>query len=101
MRYGIDFDGVICERKGIPRKSSIRGCKPMKDAKQAIEWIIDQGHEVYVFTNRNWDEVEKWLVKHKFPTMLVTDRKLPDTALYIDDRAYRFTDWQDICKLLG
>lgn len=101
MMYGIDFDGVLCEREGIPRVKSIKGCKPVKDALQAVKWIMEQGHTVYIFTNRDADEVIKWMDKWKFPWIPVHNIKLPDTTMYIDDRAVRFTNWQDICKLLG
>ena len=72
----------------------------MKNALEAINWLQEE-HTVYMFTNRNAEEVEEWLVEQGFPPLLVTNRKLPDTHIYIDDRAIRFTNWKDMCKLLG
>ena len=101
MLIAIDADGTLIKRKGIPRGKSIKGCKPVKDAKQAVKWLQEK-HQVYVFTNRNADEVVEWLDKNGFKKLVVTDRKLPNTKTYIDDRAIRFeNNWQSICKLLG
>ena len=103
MRLSLDFDGVICERNEIPRKKNWRKCKPMKLAKEGI-WTLLENYEVYILTNRpeeEWDDIYKWLLKNGFPSLLVTNKKLPNTFAYIDDRAIRFTNWLDICKYFG
>jgi 5'(3')-deoxyribonucleotidase len=100
MRIAIDFDGVICKRDGIPRTNDFRDCPPMKNALEAVRWLNDH-HDIYILTNRRKDDrcyVRAWLVKHGFPLVLVTNRKMPKTSVYIDDRAIRFTNWLDISK---
>lgn len=99
MKIAIDFDGVICQHKTIPSEKEIDNLDPIYQSFEAIKWLQNK-HELYVLTNRNNDEVVKWLDKNDFKNLLVTDRKLPDTKMYIDDRAVRFTNWQDICKFL-
>ena len=104
-RIAIDFDGVIAKRHGIPREEeAFMLLQPVEEAKDALRWMVDNGFEPYVSTNRNesdWEYITRWLEVKGFPKMDVTDRKLPDTFLYIDDRALRFTNWMDVCKFLG
>ncbi len=101
---GVDFDGVICSRPGIPRQGDFMVDKPTKDALEAIWWLEEQGFKPYVFTNRGekqWSEIEYWMYGHGFPRLNITNRKLKGTNIYLDDRAIRFTNWQDVCKYLG
>ncbi len=104
-RIACDFDGVIAKRYGIPRKeAAFLDLEPVEDAKDALRWMVDNGFEPYISTNRNesdWEYITLWLRTHYFPEMIVTNKKLRDTVLYIDDRAFRFTDWMDVCKFLG
>jgi len=98
----VDFDGTICERSGITRKPSIDNEKPVKYAKEAILYLMERGHEIYIQSNRNSDEILVWLKANDFPLLEITDKKKPNTAIYIDDRAIRFeNNWQSICKLFG
>lgn len=101
MKIAVDFDGVICQRMGIPRKPSIENTVPVADSKKALEWLIREGHDPYILTNREQQEVYDWLDRWQFPPISVTNMKQPETVLYIDDRAVRFTNWQDVCKLIG
>jgi hypothetical protein len=102
MKIGVDFDGTICEREGIPRNSGITNEKPIKYAKEAIEWLMREGHELYIFSTRDKDEILIWLKMNNFPLLEITDKKIPGTTAYIDDRAIRFeNNWQSICKLFG
>lgn len=97
MKILCDFDGVICKRNGIPTVMNWKD-KPIEGALEAIKLLIEQGHTVKVFTS-NPDQygVKLWLEKHKFPKLEVTNIKEPAHVM-IDDRAIRFTDWQDIRK---
>lgn len=99
MMIAIDFDGVICQHKTIPSELSIDNLKPIKNAIPAIK-LLQKHHILYVLTNRYPSDVVKWLNKNGFKKLIVTDKKLPGTSLYLDDRAYRFTNWEDVCKLL-
>jgi hypothetical protein len=101
-RIGVDFDGVLAERVGIPRKGDYLLDKPTKDALQAIWWLIGNGYEPYVLTARKETTgIELWLFWHGFPHIEVTNEKKSDTIAYIDDRGLRFTNWLDIIKYFG
>lgn len=101
-RVGIDFDGTLCKRKGIPRKGDYLLAKPQKNALEAMWWLQDNGYEPYVITARKEKTgIELWLFWHGFPLMEVTNRKKYGTIMYIDDRALRFTNWQDVIKYFG
>jgi hypothetical protein len=102
--YGIDFDGTLCKGVGIPRKGYFDSKPPMENAIDAIKWMISVNTEPYVLTSREiheWKDIVIWLYKNGFPGMMVTNRKKKGTLIFLDDRAIRFTSWQDFCKLLG
>lgn len=103
MKIAIDFDGVIVKRKGIPTTGSFWGCKPVKGALASIELLINSGHELYICTNRNkkgFENIGVWLLSNNFPKLKITNRKLANTTIYLDDRAVRFTNWNDFRKLI-
>lgn len=101
-KIAIDFDGVICKSVGIPtEKLEWDKRKPVKDSLAAIIFLKKRGHNIWVFTaNSEMGEVRKWLTKHKFPRLEVTNIKKP-AHVYIDDRGLRFTNWQDMRKYFG
>lgn len=97
MNIAIDFDGVIIKRNGIP---TIRKWddKPMEGALDAINLLLSQGNKLWIFTsNKEPENVKEWLKENGFPELEVTSIKKP-AHVYIDDRAIRFTNWQDIRK---
>lgn len=97
MKIAIDFDGVICKRVGIPTVMETDDI-PVEGALHAIELFLKMKYHIWVFTsNPNLKEVEKWLRENGFPELKVTNIKEP-AHVYIDDRAVRFTNWQDIRK---
>lgn len=99
MRISIDFDGTICHRKGIPTSRSLG--RPKKGSKDAIRFFMELGHDVWILTSHeDLNEVSSWLYKYKFPKLRITNIKEP-AHVYIDDRAIRFTNWQDIRKYFG
>lgn len=105
MKIAVDFDGVIIDRRGIPRKHDFFDDPPMDDARDAIVWLLSEGHDPYIFTNRSedeWPKIRQWLDKWKFPRAFlpITNKKELKTSIYLDDRAVRFTNWQDFCKLI-
>jgi len=98
LKIAIDFDGVIIERNGIPTGNLPWTDKPLKGALDSINLLIKQGHDVWIFTsNPNPIGVEDWLEENGFPDLEVTNIKKPCHVI-IDDRAIRFTNWQDIRK---
>ena len=98
MKILCDFDGVICKRTGIPTKEGLG--RPMPGGLDAITLFMELGHKVLIFTsNPKPGEVKKWLKRYHFPELQVTNIKEP-CHMIIDDRAVRFTNWQDIRKYI-
>lgn len=94
----IDFDGVIHRYSQGWADGTIYD-EPMPGARDALAVLIDKGWRVVVLTSRASDadkraEVMEWLDMHDIPYHDVTNVKVA-AMLYIDDRALRFTDWQD------
>lgn len=99
MKIVIDFDGTLCKREGIPTsEADWENLEPMEGAVESVKLLQSLGHEVLVLTsNPQPNNVHSWLEKYKFPHMKITNIKEP-AQVYIDDRAIRFTNWQDIRK---
>lgn len=98
MNIAIDFDGVICKRRGIPTIRGWDNDEPMEGALDAINLLIRQGKKVWIFTsNSEPEKIVEWLARNGFPKLEVTNIKKP-AHVYIDDRAIRFTNWQDMRK---
>ena len=102
MKIFIDFDGVICKSEGIPtEKLDWDKREPVYQSLEAINYLINVGHKLTVFTsNSEPNKVKEWLIKWKFPELEVTNIKRP-AHVYIDDRGLRFTNWQDMRRLFG
>lgn len=102
----VDFDGVVHSYDNGFQGGRIYG-DLVPGALTALQRLHDQGYEVVIFTTRGGDRklkrgVEEWLTAKRdvasldFP-IIVTNEKLPAIA-YIDDRAIRFTNWDDMRK---
>ena len=99
----IDFDGTICKEQSF--KDGEIWQEPNEGAVEVITKLKSQGWKIIVFTCRarpQWDnypagidQVSNWLIKHNIPFDEITSNK-PIARAYIDDRAIRFTNWQDI-----
>ncbi len=82
----VDFDGVV--------RHNLTG-KPVEGVSSAIKWLESKGRQVVISTAReDLDNVNKWLKKYGF-NKTATNQKIRATAI-IDDRAIRFTNWNDI-----
>ncbi|MDQ8203593.1 hypothetical protein [Pelagicoccus sp. SDUM812003] len=87
---GVDLDGTLAEYHGWRGMEHIGPPVPrMKE--RVMEWI-DKGFRVKIFTARACSEegvghVKRWLAKHGFPDLDVTNVKDFDMAEYWDDRA--------------
>ena len=97
----IDLDGVLHRaNKGFADGTLYD--KPMPKARYSVEKLIEKGWEVVVFTARTqdqWPAVYEWLDKYNFPKMRITNIKEP-ARFYIDNRAVRFTNWEDVIYYL-
>lgn len=104
MTIAVDFDGVIHAYSKGWHDGTIYD-PPKLGALEGLRALLDQD-AVFILTARDIGQVAAWLLDHGFHVrvgydgefwnergpLLVTNRKLPATA-YLDDRAVRFTDW--------
>lgn len=95
MVIAVDFDGVIHDfRNPLPgRKMG----PPIFGAKEALEYWHRQGTKIHVYTIwpvRSHGVICEWMDYYGIPFDFVTNVKGPADA-YIDDKAVRFTDWQE------
>lgn len=98
----LDWDSVLIDHPCNIDWEEILTYGPMKDAVKVINYLVGEGVEFCVLTARpesKHKDICKWLTTHGFPEMEVTNIKKSAT-MYIDDRSFRFTNWQDISKLL-
>lgn len=89
----IDFDGVLAYYQKGWFDSGILG-NPIDGVKQAIVQLKKK-YTLVVFTCREPKKVKWWMRHYGIPLMKVTNKK-PGAIAYIDDRAVKFTSWQDI-----
>lgn len=114
----IDFDGVIHAYSKGWQDGTIYD-EPLPGAFEAIRRLMDAGISVFVHTTRDPYQVEEWISEKsgepdragritclidssegraefwdEVGVLLITRRKYPAVA-YIDDRAIRFTSWDN------
>lgn len=97
----VDFDGVIHKYSRGWKDGKIYD-DPVPGAISAIAKLQRKGFSVIIFTARtDFLGIGKWLKEWDvnneidFDKVIITSVKLPAIA-YIDDRAIRFTNWQDM-----
>lgn len=100
----IDFDGTICVKQSYG-DGTIHEI-PKDGASHIINKLKNEGYQVVIFTTRlnpkfggdlAWkkEQIENWCKKYDIPFDDITNNK-PEAFIYIDDRALRFTNWQDM-----
>jgi len=108
----IDFDGVIHRFSKGWQDGSIYD-PPIDGTKEALEKLATKGYRIVIHTTRfNHEingkktpqlikELKKWLSRNGFEKgkhyHKITELK-PQAVAYIDDKAIRFTHWQDVIK---
>lgn len=93
----IDFDGVISSSDGYVKGLSEM---PKDGAIDALHFLKDNGYSYYVLTARNdIAAVQVWLRSYGVECK-VSNTKYP-AGMYLDDRAYRFQDWEDALMEIG
>ena len=80
----VGFDGVLNEYGYEERDLG----EPLTGSKEFIKELRKK-YKVVILTSRPKEQVIGWLTHNGFPSMKVTNRKVPAVA-YIDDRAIRF-----------
>jgi 5'(3')-deoxyribonucleotidase len=103
----IDLDGVLADySKGWQGVDNIGD--PLPGAVESLKELAED-YDLIIHTTRTSPDVNKaynstmltmfvadWLQKHKFPPMKIwTGKGKPIADVYIDDRALRFTWWED------
>jgi capsule biosynthesis phosphatase len=112
MRIAIDLDGTICEVKSP--NQSYENLKPLPGAVEKIKQLRESGHYIIIQTARNMATQQSnigkviknigkitldWLEKYEIEYDEIYFGK-PNAEIYIDDRAFRFKDWQEITDTL-
>ena len=108
MRIVIDLDGTICPIK--EKNQSYSDLLPNKGAVEKLKSYKEKGHYIIIQTARNMatqdgnlGKVMKnigkvtldWLEKFDIPYDEIFFGK-PNAHLYIDDRAFRFSSWDEL-----
>lgn len=108
MRICVDIDGVICKlRTGHQEYSDLA---PIPGAVEKLRQLSSYGHYIILYTARRMKTHRgnngkvvadigritlEWLHTHNVPYDEIYFGK-PWADIYIDDNAYRFTEWQSI-----
>lgn len=109
----VDFDGVIHDHHWGWHDGTIYG-KPVPGVAESLKWLIDCGCEVVINSVRVHSrivrgesqsgqlvEMQNWLVCNDIPyTRIHVGVGKPIAHVYIDDRAVRFTYWEDCLEIL-
>lgn len=81
----VDFDGVLNEYDGYEEGDL---GEPLSGSQDFIRELRKK-YKVVILTSRPKEQVSRWLNNNGFPSMKVTNRKVPAVA-YIDGRAIQF-----------
>ena len=106
---GIDLDGTLALM--APRDADERDFKKVPigvlqpGAISVLKGWKDRGYKIYIFTVREHEKVVAWLKANPAVDELiefVSDRKHPQTIIYIDDRGFRHNgDWDTTEELVN
>ena len=105
MKIAVDFDGVIHKySKGWHDGTIYDG--PMEGCYDAMCQLRDRGHEIVIYSSRAFaretskrsqrSAMKDWLRLHKIPFDSIATEGKPPAHVYLDDRALRFTNWEDV-----
>ena len=92
MVLAIDFDGTITSEG-----------KPIEGAKESLHKLYWDNrriiHSCRAATESGKRMIESWMNEYEIPYHEITAVK-PQADLYLDNKAIRFTNWQDFIKYL-
>ena len=95
----VDFDGVIHDFKNpVPGR---RMGPPIFNAQDALVDLKSKGYEIVVFTvwgdEKGQSVIRDFMNYYNLPFDRITNIK-PQADFYIDDKAIRFTSWEDALR---
>ena len=108
---GIDFDGVIHNDNLGFHDGTVYG-EPIEGSLESIK-LLSEFFNIIIFTAKAKKDrplidgksgaelVEEWLLKHdvlKFVSDVTAEK--PRALLYIDDKGFRFENWQDTMSFI-
>jgi phosphoglycolate phosphatase-like HAD superfamily hydrolase len=96
----VDLDGVLCTEEVFLERPL---AKPIAGAREALQKLRAAGYVVVIYTARGWGEcrvAQQWLADHGFEYDGLQMGK-PAADIWIDDRAVRFSSWDDTLRQLG
>lgn len=97
--YALDFDGVLCIHPPNITWEEILTYPPTPECIKTLRYLSNEV-DFYILTAReNTADIKQWCLLYGLPDMQVTNYKKHATG-YIDDRSIRFTNWNDISKLI-
>ena len=82
----IDFDHTL-----------VNGDQPIEGARKAINLLREHGHKVVINSCNNLDWIKKVLDNNdiRYDKIYAEGSSKPIADIYIDDKAYRFTSWDE------
>ena|SRR3990167_6357312 len=99
MVIGVDFDGVVHDyRHPLPGKK-MGG--PIEGSKESLLALMEGGHTVIIFTawpSSRHRVIKEWMSYYGIPYHNITNVKLPEIELFIDDKAITFTSWNELMR---
>ncbi len=96
----VDLDGVLCTEEVFLERPL---AEPIAGAAEALRKLRAAGYVVVIYTARGWGEyrvAKRWLADHGFEYDGLQMGK-PVADVWIDDRAVRFTNWEETLRQLG
>jgi uncharacterized HAD superfamily protein len=93
----VDIDGTICTVERDYTK-----CRLLPGCGAALRALRRRGYVIYLHTGRHINHLRttvEWLRKHRVPYDHIVFGK-PPARYYIDDRAVRFTGWNNVLRQL-
>lgn len=103
MILAIDFDDTIHDTKN--KSAGHRLGKPIEGATEALNTLYGNGHKIIIHTI--WADspmriqaIREWCAYFGIMHHEITNIK-PNADVYIDNRGYRFENWQDATAFLA
>jgi phosphoglycolate phosphatase-like HAD superfamily hydrolase len=105
-RVAIDFDGTLFEDSSdifYNFKENIQ-LKPLADVSEVTKFLKEQGFEILIYTCRpdyHRRYMEDLMIKNNISFDYILFYTKPRVDLYIDDKGFRFENWQQTKEWIG